>query len=131
MSTTPSSAEAIASEIIAMERAALTRWANGDPDGFLEISQPDVRYFDPFQKKRVDGREALKQIYDTIRGQIRIPRWEIIDPKVDVCGEVAVLSFNFMSEGDTQNHWNTTEVYRRCDGAWRIIHTHWSLTASN
>src|SRR5919202_28870 len=24
--------------------------------------------------------------------------------------------------------WNATEVYRRQDGTWRIIHTHWSFT---
>jgi hypothetical protein len=24
--------------------------------------------------------------------------------------------------------WNATEVYRKIDGAWRIIHTHWSFT---
>ena len=24
--------------------------------------------------------------------------------------------------------WNATEVYRKADGAWRIIHTHWSFT---
>jgi ketosteroid isomerase-like protein len=24
--------------------------------------------------------------------------------------------------------WNATEVYREADGAWRIIHTHWSFT---
>jgi len=34
--------------IVAMERAALERWGRGDPDGFLDISAPDVSYFDPF-----------------------------------------------------------------------------------
>jgi len=33
--------------IIAMERAALDRWGRGDSPGFLEISAPDVVYFDP------------------------------------------------------------------------------------
>lgn len=46
----------IASEIIALERGALERWCQGDPDGFLEISAPDVVYFDPFLDKRLDGR---------------------------------------------------------------------------
>lgn len=32
--------------IIGMERAALDRWGNGDPGGFLEISAEDVSYFD-------------------------------------------------------------------------------------
>jgi hypothetical protein len=32
--------------ILTMERQALTRWCNGDPSGFLEISAKDVVYFD-------------------------------------------------------------------------------------
>ena len=47
--------------IIQMERAALDRWGRGDPSGFLEISAPDVVYFDPFQGRRIDGREAPAQ----------------------------------------------------------------------
>ena len=45
--------------IITMERGALGRWGIGDPSGFLEISAPDVVYFDPFLERRIDGREAL------------------------------------------------------------------------
>jgi hypothetical protein len=38
----------IAEEVINLERNALERWGQGDPDGYLEISAPDVVYFDPF-----------------------------------------------------------------------------------
>jgi hypothetical protein len=31
-----------ADEIIAMEKAALARWGNGDPSGFQEISSLEV-----------------------------------------------------------------------------------------
>ena len=44
--------------IIAMEEAALDRWGKGDPSGFLEISAPDVVYFDPFIEHRLDGLET-------------------------------------------------------------------------
>ena len=47
-------------EVVRMERAALKRWLNGDPSGFLEISAPDVVYFDPFTERRIDGLDALK-----------------------------------------------------------------------
>ncbi len=40
--------EAVAQHLIDLETAALHRWGHGDPDGFLEISAPDVTYFDPF-----------------------------------------------------------------------------------
>jgi len=52
-------ADAVAAEIVALETAALERWLSGDPSGFLEISDEDVVYFDPFLARRLDGRAAL------------------------------------------------------------------------
>ncbi len=124
-----SATEATATTILALERGALDRWGRGDPDGFLEISDPDVMYFDPFVPGRLDGRPALEELYATLRGKIHIDHYEMINPKVQVFGETAVLTFNFVSHrSEGAMHWNTTEVYRRRDGQWRIVHTHWSLT---
>ena len=115
--------------IIAMERAALGRWSAGDPSGFLELSSPDVVYFDPFIDRRIDGLEALTVYYNALRGTVHFDRYELVNPKVQVCGDIAVLTFNYISYGgETLNRWNCTEVYRRMDDNWRIIQTHWSIT---
>jgi hypothetical protein len=117
--------------IIAMERAALDRWGKGDPSGFLEISDPGVVYFDPFVERRLDGLEALTSWYEGIRGQVRFDRHELLNPKVQVLGEAAVLTFNFVSWTDSKpDPWNCTEVYRLTEAGWRIVQTHWSRTAS-
>ena len=71
----------VAATIIALERAALDRWGKGDPSGYLEISAPEVVYFDPFLERRLHGLEALTRYYDTLRGKIRIDRDELINPK--------------------------------------------------
>jgi ketosteroid isomerase-like protein len=114
--------------ILALERAALDRWGAGDPDGFLEISAPDVTYFDPFTAARLDGLDALRAWYDQIRGKVHIDRYDILDPQVQVAGDVAVLTFRFESHGsEGAMHWNTTEVYRKDPTGWRIIHTHWAF----
>ena len=119
----------VESFILSRERAALDRWGKGDPSGFLEISSPDVVYFDPFLERRLDGLQALAEYYEKLRGQIRIDCDEMIDPKVQVCGETAVLTFNYVSyTGKTQMRWNCTEVYQHRDGRWLIIQTHWSIT---
>ncbi len=117
-----------AAEIIEIERAALDRWGKGDPDGFLEICSPDVVYFDPFTEHRLNGREALKLLYDSIRGQISIDRYEMVDPRVRVCWDVALLTFNFVSHGNEGSvHWNVTEMFERKGEQWEIVHTHWSF----
>lgn len=123
------STEQITTEIIAFERAALDRWGAGDPSGYLEISAADVTYFDPFLERRVDGLEALSAWYGPLRGAIHIDRYELIEPKVLVCGEAAVLTFNLVSySGATTMRWNCTEVYRHDLVGWRIVQTHWSIT---
>ena len=121
--------EDVSAQILSLERSALNRWGKGDPDGFLEISDPEVVYFDPFQPRRIDGLSALRQLYDELRGTIRIDSAEIVDPEVQVHGEVAVLTFRFVSRGsESEMHWNSTEVYRCTEAGWRIIHSHWSFT---
>src|SRR5512135_1235116 len=120
-----------AATIIAMERAALDRWGRGDPSGFLEISAPDVVYFDPYREKRVDGLEALTALYKEIWGKVLLDRYELLNPLVQVVGEAAVLTFNYVSyAGEAEFRWNCTEVYRRDSDRWQIIQTHWSYTQS-
>ena len=126
--------EDVAETIIAMERAALDRWGNGDPSGFLEINAPEVTYFDPDLERRLDGLEALRDLYAPLEGLIHIDRYEMINPKVQVHGDTAVLTFNLISYNSSDepggwtvtSRWNTTEVYSRIDGEWKIISTHWS-----
>ena len=119
----------ISSTIISMERAALDRWIRGDPSGFLEICAPDVVYFDPYREKRVDGLEALTALYKEIWGKVLLDRYELLNPRVQVIGEAAVLTFNYVSyKGTDEERWNCTEVYRRDGDRWQIIQTHWSYT---
>ena len=121
----------IANTILAMEHAALDRWGRGDPSGFLEISAPDVVYFDPVQEVRVDGLPALTELYESFRGQVQLQSYELLNPKVHLLGEVgAVLTFNYRSLSKSGNitRWNCTEVYRRKGEGWEIIQTHWSFT---
>ena len=121
--------DAVATEIIGMDRAALDRWGTGDPSGYLEICAPDVVYFDPFLERRIDGLAGLTAHYDGIRGKIRIDRYELLNPLVQQDGKLAVLTFNYVSWGsEGESRWNCTEVYRRDSNGWRIIQTHWSYT---
>ncbi|MGB3702618.1 MAG: DUF4440 domain-containing protein [Anaerolineales bacterium] len=122
--------DALIETIIAMECAALDRWGNGDPSGFLEICAPDIVYFDPNLERRIDGREALSEYYEGIRGKVSFERFELLNPLVQRVGDAAVITFNFVSYGKAEDEykWNCTEVYRRSSEGWEIIQTHWSYT---
>lgn len=116
-------------ELLALETAAMDRWGAGDPGGFLELSDPDVSYIDPWQQGWLGSHAELTRLYEGIRGQVRIDSYEFVDPAVVAVDDMAVLRFQFVSTGsEGQMRWNTTEVYRRCaDRGWRIVHSHWSL----
>ena len=123
-----------AGELMALERAAMERWRKGDPWGFTEISAPGVTYFDTGTPNRLDGLEALKAEYAKREGKIRYDIMEFIDPKVQVHGDTAVLSYRYFStcvnpDGSVASRtpWNCTEVFFKTGGKWKIIHTHWSF----
>ena len=119
--------------IIALERAALDRWGNGDPQGYLEIMADELTYFDPFQEKRLDGLERMKAFVARLAGTVKVSRFDMQNPKVQFHSDVAVLTFNLMSYAKRPDgketlaaRWNSTEIYRRFEGGWKIVHSHWS-----
>jgi len=124
----------VADTIIALERAALDRWGRGDPQGYIDTFAPEITYFDPFTEKRVDGIDAMKAMLQPFVGKIKIDRYEMLNPRVQQSGDVAVLSFNLTShvhnaDGSPRSvRWNSTLVYRRMAGKWKIVHHHWSFT---
>jgi len=123
----------VAPTIIGLERGALDRWGKGAPQGFFDIMAADQTYFDPTTAKRIDGQPALKQFVAPFAGKIKIERVEMIDPKVQRKGDLAVLTFNLISYGaqfadgpKNTVRWNSTEVFERINGVWKIVHSHWS-----
>lgn len=125
----PASAADVSATIIAMERAALDRSDKGDVQGFLEISAPDVVYQDPALEAPLIGLPALTAYYAKFPAE-EPSHGVMSNANVQVLGDVAVLSFHYVSRAGTAKEivWNCTEVYRKTDGNWRIVNTHWSLT---
>ena len=121
--------------VISLERAALDRWGRGDPGGFLETYAPQITYFDVATERRLDGHGALTDYYRPFTGRINVRSYQMLDPKVQRHGEVALLTYNLSSETVQPDgnivtvRWNSTSVYARTAGEWKIIHSHWSLTA--
>ncbi|HKQ75275.1 MAG TPA: DUF4440 domain-containing protein [Blastocatellia bacterium] len=121
-------------KIIAMEKAALDRWGKGDPQGYLEIMDADLTYFDPFLEKRLDGLDAMKEFLKPFTGKIKVDRFDMLNPKVQRDGDMALLTFNLLSYAKQPDgtekvvaRWNSSEVYRKINGEWKIIHSHWSF----
>lgn len=121
--------EDVKAKIIALEKEAMELWNNGNPDGFLDLSSDDVVYIDPFFEHKLEGKKALTDYYNKIRGQVKTESYEMINPVVQLASDAAVLTYNFVAHGGGDVHrWNCTEVYKLdSQGKWKIIHTHWSF----
>jgi ketosteroid isomerase-like protein len=119
--------------ILTLERAALDRWNRGDPNGYLETYAPEVSYFDPTTERRIDGIEAMRKYYAPLVGKIKVDRYEMRNISVQHHGDVAALSYNLYNFGVTfdgqtppNRPWNSTKIYARINGQWKIVHDHWS-----
>src|SRR6267378_5360 len=110
-------------ELVALERSALDRWIWLDPQGYLDLQAPEVTYFDPFTERRIDGLDAMQlrlAPMKKMKSPFTDPRYDMIDPKVQRHGDVALLTFNLVNYGKLPDapervlaRWNSTEGYSR------------------
>ena len=118
------------SEIIALERKVMDGWIQGNPDPFLAVSDADITYFHVVTEKRIDGLPALKSLVEPYRGRSLFDSYEMLEPRVQVAGDIAVLTYVLLRRnGSATSRWNATQVYQKKAAGWRIIHSHWSQTA--
>ena len=116
--------------ILDQERRALDQWASGNPLGYVDIDADDVTYFDDIgAHRRIDGLDRLRTYLGGLIGKIPPHRYELVDPRVQIYGDVAILTLRYQpldTGGKPLTAWKATSVYRRSATDWRIVHAHWS-----
>ncbi len=124
-----------ADQILMLERGTLDRWGKGDPGGFLELYAGDITYFDPLTAARIDGHQAMEDYYHPWVGNVQVARYEVVNPRVIVDGNMGLLTYNLVNYiTDTKgleslgSRWNSTTVYQCRGDTWKAIHSHWSFT---
>lgn len=131
--------EDVAAQIIDLETRALRQPFSDGSGGFVDIIAAEYTYFDPYLDERMDDFAAIKTYYDSINAENESdesPSFELIDPRVQLFDDAAVLTFGYASidpEAPDQDpllpDWHTTEVFQRVAGAWKLISSHWSYPA--
>jgi len=122
--------ENIEQTILALERQALDRWSKGDPLGFSVNFADDATYFDDIgAHMRLDSIQEIKNYLTSLDGQIPPHSYELVDPKVQVYGDIAILTLRYHTMIDTVPGppWKATSVYRLTDDKWHVVHANWSL----
>jgi ketosteroid isomerase-like protein len=88
----------------------------------------DVTYMDA-NVAMVEGAEAFRAYAASLADQVPPHTYVLDDPRVQVYGDVAILTFQWLASDTTgapMAHWHATSVYRLDGDAWRLVHGHWS-----
>jgi ketosteroid isomerase-like protein len=123
-------AEEAEKAVIEKETEALDNWSAGNPAGFAIHVADDITYMDDIgATNRMSGIEACNNYLSSLEGMIPPHDYEIVDPLVQVYGNVAILTFHYQGSVDGQagQPWKATSVYHYAEGDWKMVHANWSL----
>ncbi len=119
--------DAITKQVLDLERAALDGWKKGDPGPALNVLAPEITYIHAAVGVRLDGLDAVRALFEQYRGRPLFDSYEIVDPKLQMAGDAAILSYVLVRHnGDSSSRWYGTEVYQRKANGWQVLHAHWS-----
>jgi ketosteroid isomerase-like protein len=123
-------AEEAEKAVIGKEKEALDNWSAGNPAGFAIHVADDITYMDDIgASNRMSGIEACNNYLASLEGMIPPHDYEIVNPLVQLYGNIAILTFQYHGSVDGQpgQPWKATSVYNYTDGDWKMVHANWSL----
>jgi ketosteroid isomerase-like protein len=133
--TTPPSVE---DEVIAITYAQWKANMEKNTAEANKILADDYTEFNGGFATRVDGKELNSRIAEAFdKGAGQVIAAEMLNPKVQVYGDVAILSYNYAGvnqskDGKVENiKAKSTRVYVRMNGTWKLVHANFGLDPSN
>ena len=124
--TTPPSAE---DEVIAITYAQWKANMEKNTAEANKILADDYTEFNEGFATRVDGKALNSRIAEAVdKGSGQGILAEMLNPKVQVYGDVAILSYNYAGVNQNKDGVNTnvkaksTRVYVKMNGTWKLVH---------
>jgi len=120
-------------EVIQLTYAQWNAEIAGDSDGANAILADDYTEFSPAYPTRVDGKALNTRLYNALdEGGGIMLAGEMANAKVQVYGDVAILTYNFLgvnkaADGETStNLAKSTRVYVKQGGEWMLVHANFA-----
>ncbi len=123
----------VADQIIAREKAAFEAWQKKDKAFWADYLTDDATYFgamSPYLETdpKVNFIPKLDQYFE----QFKMLDFQMYNPRVQVYGDVAVLTYNQAATvdmgGNVMNYTGkVTSVYVKQGNTWRVVHAHESM----
>ena len=123
----------VANEVIALAKA---QWAAGiakDTAKQISFLADDYTEFNAGYPTRLDGKELNATLNRAGNmGEAKTLVSDMVNAKVQVYGDAAILTYNFIGSGMTvdgkvePNLAKSTRVYAKIDGAWKLVHANFA-----
>lgn len=124
----------VTAEVMALARSQWAAEVQGKSVAEQSVSMADdYTEFNPLYPVRIDGKAANMALYeaDSSSGS-RSLVGEMMNPKVQVYGDVAILTYNYVGvnrdkDGKTSSSAaKSTRVYAKQGGAWKLVHANFA-----
>ena len=123
-----------ADDVIALAKAQwAAQMANAPAAKIMEAVADDYTEFNPTYPTRLDGKKLNQKFAEaSAKGPTKLIVADMANPKVQVYGDVAILTYNFL--GATQDADGTindftaksTRVYAKTGGNWLLVHANFA-----
>jgi ketosteroid isomerase-like protein len=125
--------QAIASQVIAREKASVEAWQRKDKTFWADFLTDDATYFgsqNPYLE--TDPKVNFLPKFEQYAEQFKIIDFQMYNPRVQVYGDVAILAYNNAATvsigGQVINYTGkVTSVYVKQGNTWRVAHGHESM----
>lgn len=123
----------VAEEVIKVTKAQWAAQMKQDTSAAAKILAEDYTEFNPDYPTRLDGKGIAMRLGEAAVGSsTSLVAAEMANPMVQVYGEVAILTYNFI--GSTKDGSGkiepftakSTRVYRKQDGKWLLVHANFA-----
>jgi ketosteroid isomerase-like protein len=105
----------------------------GDMEASAEILADGYTEFNPNFPTRIDGKATnMKMVEAMAEGGGSMLVGEMANARVQVYGDVAILTYNFLGVGQNEDGETaptaakSTRVYARIDGDWKLVHANFA-----
>jgi ketosteroid isomerase-like protein len=122
---------AVRTEIAAIIRGIFEAFANHQSDTIEHTMHPDATVWDVFTPQLIRGTAERAKFHADDQKQMQARgalTWSLESPAVSLWGDTAIacyyLDFEYKPPNATSGRVRITDVFRRLDGAWRIVHHH-------
>ncbi|SFC05267.1 Calcium/calmodulin dependent protein kinase II association domain-containing protein [Streptococcus gallolyticus] len=124
----------LAQDIIAMEKAALAKFYQGDSTGYQELWDHDnFSYFDANTYERVDTYERIHAfLTNFVDNKVKSNNYQMVAPRVQFGQGAAILTYQLHTvlesfHNNAETHYNVIEIYQEnADGKWTVVHSTWA-----